>query len=281
MHLSNFRPVKRVCDVVKIFARVAKEIPAQLVLVGDGPDRSAAEWLAHDLGIHSRVHFLGKQDRVNELLPLADLMLMPSELESFGLAALEAMACKVPSISTRVGGVPELIDDGVTGLLYPVGDVEAMAQGALALLSDRNRLNTMRDAGRRVAQKRFCSTKVIPQYVYFYEQVLNGYLRRREGRRCEPVFKELPSGAEAPMQVRLLQHGVKPCPFKALSRSILPNGVCIVLRKLSRQTAGRGEATMAEPKKATTYHAIARSLRGRVTAARTAQSPRREQICWP
>ncbi len=92
---------------------------AQLVLVGDGPDRSAAEWLAHDLGIHSRVHFLGKQERVNELLALADLLLMPSELESFGLAALEAMACKVPSIATRVGGVPELIDDGVTGLLYP------------------------------------------------------------------------------------------------------------------------------------------------------------------
>jgi N-acetyl-alpha-D-glucosaminyl L-malate synthase BshA len=174
MHLSNFRPVKRVCDVVKVFSRVAKEIPAQLVLVGDGPDRSAAEWLAHDLGIHSRVHFLGKQDRVNELLPLADLMLMPSELESFGLAALEAMACKVPSIATRVGGVPELIEDGVNGLLYPVGDVEAMAQGALALLNDRNRLNAMRDAGRRLAQKQFCSSKVIPQYVYFYEQVLNG-----------------------------------------------------------------------------------------------------------
>jgi N-acetyl-alpha-D-glucosaminyl L-malate synthase BshA len=174
MHLSNFRPVKRVCDVVKVFARVAREIPAQLVLVGDGPDRSAAEWLAHDLGIQSRVHFLGKQDRVNDLLPLADLMLMPSELESFGLAALEAMACKVPSIATRVGGVPELIEDGVNGLLYPVGDVEAMALGALALLNDRNRLNTMRDAGRRVAQRQFCSSKVIPQYVYFYEQVLNG-----------------------------------------------------------------------------------------------------------
>ena len=106
-------------------------MPAQLVLVGDGPDRSAAEWLAHDLGIQAKVHFMGKQERVNELLPLADLMLMPSELESFGLAALEAMACKVPSIATRVGGVPELIDDGVTGLLYAVGDVDGMAQGAL------------------------------------------------------------------------------------------------------------------------------------------------------
>ena len=149
MHLSNFRPVKRVTDVVKIFALVARERPAQLVLIGDGPDRSAAEWLAHDLGIQARVHFLGKQERVSELLALADLLLMPSELESFGLAALEAMACKVPSIATRVGGVPELIDDGVTGLLYPVGDVDAMAAGALSLLNDPSRLEAMREAARK------------------------------------------------------------------------------------------------------------------------------------
>lgn len=172
MHLSNFRPVKRVVDVVKVFAQVARELPAQLVLVGDGPDRSAAEWLAHDLGIQCRVHFLGKQDRVNELLPLADLMLMPSELESFGLAALEAMACKVPSIATRVGGVPELVDDGVTGLLYSVGDVDGMAAGTLSLLRDRERLNTMREAARRDAQKRFCASLVVPHYVRYYEQVL-------------------------------------------------------------------------------------------------------------
>lgn len=172
MHLSNFRPVKRVVDAVKVFSRIAKEIPAQLVLVGDGPDRSAAEWLAHDLGIQSQVHFLGKQDRVNEILPLADLMLMPSELESFGLAALEAMACKVPAIATRVGGVPELVDDGVTGLLYQVGDVEGMAQGALNLLSDKTRLKTMQDEARRTAQKRFCASLVVPHYVRYYEQVL-------------------------------------------------------------------------------------------------------------
>jgi L-malate glycosyltransferase len=173
MHLSNFRPVKRVIDVVKIFARVAREVPAQLVLIGDGPDRSAAEWLAHDLGIHTRVHFLGKQERVNELLPLADLLLMPSQLESFGLVALEAMACKVPSIATRVGGVPEVIDDGVTGLLYSPEDVEAMAQGALELLNDRGRLETMREAARRAAQKRFCASLVVPQYVRYYERVLH------------------------------------------------------------------------------------------------------------
>jgi len=97
---------------------------------------------------------------------------MPSEQESFGLAALEAMACMVPSIATRVGGVPELIDDGLTGLLYPVGDVEAMAQGALNLLRDRNRLEEMREAGRKTAQKRFCSSLVVPRYVRYYEQVL-------------------------------------------------------------------------------------------------------------
>jgi len=172
IHLSNFRPVKRVVDVVKVFALVAAQVPAQLVLVGDGPDRSAAEWLAHDLKIHSKIHFLGKQERVNELLPLADLMIMPSELESFGLAALEAMACKVPSISTRVGGVPELIDDGITGLLYPVGAVEDMAMGALGLLTDSARLEEMRDAARKDAQKRFCATLVLPQYVKFYESLL-------------------------------------------------------------------------------------------------------------
>ena len=173
LHLSNFRPVKRVVDVVKVFAQVAREIPARLVLVGDGPERSAAEWLARDLKIQERVHFLGKQDRVNELLPLADLMLMPSELESFGLAALEAMACKVPSIATRVGGVSELIDDGVTGLLYDVGDVDAMAAGALGLLTDPVRLQAMREAGRKTAQTRFCATLVVPQYMRYYESVLN------------------------------------------------------------------------------------------------------------
>jgi N-acetyl-alpha-D-glucosaminyl L-malate synthase BshA len=178
LHLSNFRPVKRVVDVVKVFAQVVKEVPAQLLLVGDGPDRSAAEWLAHDLKINEKVHFLGKQDRVNELLPLADLMVMPSQLESFGLAALESMACKVPSIATRVGGVTELIEDGVTGLLYPVGNVEEMAAGALGLLKDRDRLEAMRDAARKDAQKRFCASLVVPKYVKYYEAILGNGLRK-------------------------------------------------------------------------------------------------------
>jgi N-acetyl-alpha-D-glucosaminyl L-malate synthase BshA len=172
MHLSNFRPVKRITDVVEIFARVAQQLPARLVLVGDGPDRSTAEWLAQKLGIHDRIHFLGKQDRVNELLPLADLMLMPSEMESFGLAALEAMACQTPAIATRVGGVPELIDDQVNGLLFPVGAVDEMAEAAVALLKDPERHLAMRMAARKTAQDRFCSTRILPRYVEFYESLL-------------------------------------------------------------------------------------------------------------
>ena len=173
MHLSNFRPVKRATDAIKVFAQVAQTLPSQLIMIGDGPDRSACEWLASDLGIHNKVHFLGKQDRVNELLPLADLMLMPSELESFGLAALEAMACKVPAIATRVGGVPELIEDGINGLLFSVGDVDAMATSAISLLRDTARHQAMREAARRTAQTRFCSTLVVPQYLSFYEEILN------------------------------------------------------------------------------------------------------------
>ena len=177
IHVSNFRTIKRVTDVVKVFAHVNRERPSQLLLVGDGPDRSAAEWLAHDLGIHGRVHFLGKQDRVNELLALSDLLLMPSQNESFGLAALEAMACKTPPIATRVGGVPELIDDGVNGLLFPVGDVEAMAAGALSLLGDAPRMDAMRDAARATAQTRFCADRVLARYELFYEQVLGSASR--------------------------------------------------------------------------------------------------------
>jgi N-acetyl-alpha-D-glucosaminyl L-malate synthase BshA len=173
MHLSNFRPVKRVADVVQIFAQVAKQLPARLALVGDGPDRSTAEWLAHSLGIHDHIHFLGKQDRVNELLPLADLMLMPSEMESFGLAALEAMACQTPAIATRVGGVPELIDDGINGLLFSIGDVDGMARASVDLLKDTDRHQAMRIAARKTAQDRFCSTRILPRYVAFYESLLN------------------------------------------------------------------------------------------------------------
>jgi len=173
VHLSNFRPVKRVLDVVEIFSRVAAAMPARLMLIGDGPERSAAEYLAVKHGIADRIHFLGKQDNVHDLLPLADLMLMPSEMESFGLAALEAMACRVPSISTNVGGVPELIEDGVNGFLFEVGDIDGMATAAIDLLNDPERLERVSSAGRRTAQDHFCSSRIIPLYENYYQRVLD------------------------------------------------------------------------------------------------------------
>jgi N-acetyl-alpha-D-glucosaminyl L-malate synthase BshA len=172
VHLSNFRPVKRVLDVIETFARVSRALPARLLMIGDGPERSAAEFLAMRLGVGSRVDFVGKQENVNELLALSDLMLMPSEMESFGLAALEAMACRVPAIATRVGGVPELIDDGVNGLLYDVGDVDAMATGAISILSDLALLERMATAARRTAQDHFCASRIIPLYEQYYERIL-------------------------------------------------------------------------------------------------------------
>jgi N-acetyl-alpha-D-glucosaminyl L-malate synthase BshA len=172
VHLSNFRPVKRLTDVVEIFDRVRKKIPSKLLLVGDGPDRSKAEWLAVQKGIHDHVIFLGKQDRVQEKLAVSDVMLLPSELESFGLAALEAMACKVIPITTRVGGLPEVIEHGRNGFMAEVGDVDAMAQYAIDLLSDQKKLETMAVQARAWAQAKFCSTRIIPQYEEFYRRVL-------------------------------------------------------------------------------------------------------------
>ncbi|MGH9581160.1 MAG: N-acetyl-alpha-D-glucosaminyl L-malate synthase BshA [Terriglobales bacterium] len=171
-HLSNFRPVKRLPDVVEIFDRVRKQIPAKLLLIGDGPERSTAEWMVRHKGIQSQVLFLGKQDRVAEMLAVADLMLLPSELESFGLAALEAMACEVPSVATRVGGVPEVIDHGQTGMLAEVGDVETMARYAIELLGDESRLRAMGRRAREAAKARFCASSIIPKYEEFYRWVL-------------------------------------------------------------------------------------------------------------
>ena len=172
VHLSNFRPVKRLTDVIEIFDRVHKQMPSRLLLIGDGPDRSVAEWLAVQKGIHDDVLFLGKQDQIQEKLSIADIMLIPSELESFGLAALEAMACEVVPISTRAGGVPEVIDHGRTGYLADVGDVETMARYAIELLSDEKRLREMGKQARAVAMERFCSTKIVKQYEDFYRRVL-------------------------------------------------------------------------------------------------------------
>jgi N-acetyl-alpha-D-glucosaminyl L-malate synthase BshA len=172
VHLSNFRPVKRVLDVIETFARVSRVVAARLLMIGDGPERSAAEFLALRLGVGDRVDFVGKQENVNELLALSDLMLMPSEMESFGLAALEAMACRVPAIATRVGGVPELIDDGVNGLLYDIGDVDGMAAGAISILSDPAMLDRLSNAARRTAQDHFCASRIIPLYERYYERIL-------------------------------------------------------------------------------------------------------------
>jgi N-acetyl-alpha-D-glucosaminyl L-malate synthase BshA len=172
VHVSNFRPVKRLCDVIEIFDRVQKKVPSRLLLMGDGPERSRAEWLVNQKGLRKKVEFMGKVDRVYEKLSVADLMLAPSEMESFGLAALEGMACEVPAIATSVGGVPEVIEHGRSGFLAAVGDVEAMAKGAIDILSDENRLREMGKAARWEAQTRFCSSKIIPEYEAFYERVL-------------------------------------------------------------------------------------------------------------
>jgi N-acetyl-alpha-D-glucosaminyl L-malate synthase BshA len=172
VHLSNFRPVKRLTDVIEIFDRVHKKIPSKLLLIGDGPDRSVAEWLTVQKGIHQDVLFLGKQDRVQEKLGVSDVFLMPSELESFGLAALEAMACEVVPVATRTGGVPEVIEHGVSGYLADVGDVDTMARYAIELLSDDSKLHSMAKAARAVAQTRFCSSKIVPLYEDFYRRVL-------------------------------------------------------------------------------------------------------------
>jgi L-malate glycosyltransferase len=172
IHLSNFRPVKRVQDVIEIFDRVQKKVPARLMMLGDGPERASAEWLAVEKGIHDKIHFMGKQDRIYEKLPLADVMLMPSQLESFGLAALEGMACQVVPIATNAGGVPEVIHHGKTGFLAPVGDVEGMANYAIELFGDQERLEDLGVSARAMAQAKFCASKIIPAYEDYYREVL-------------------------------------------------------------------------------------------------------------
>jgi N-acetyl-alpha-D-glucosaminyl L-malate synthase BshA len=173
LHLSNFRPVKRVLDCVRILAEVRKSVPAHLLMAGDGPDRSPAEHLARELKVERHVSFLGKQNHVERLIPLAHVLLMPSELESFGLVALEAMACGVVPVATRVGGVPELVTDGEDGYLEAVGDIPAQAARVVQLLTDDDLHYRMRKAGRWNASERFCSEKIIPQYEKYYSEVVN------------------------------------------------------------------------------------------------------------
>ena len=172
LHVSNFRPVKRVADVVRTFAAICARMPARLLLVGDGPDREAALDLARDLGVGPRVHFLGEQQDVTSIFPLADLFLFPSEGESFGLAAAEAMAYEVPVIGTRAGGLPEVVIDGENGILCEVGDHQAMADGATRLLRDRSLRRTMGVAGRKRIMEHFSPDRIVPMYERCYYSLL-------------------------------------------------------------------------------------------------------------
>jgi N-acetyl-alpha-D-glucosaminyl L-malate synthase BshA len=172
VHTSNFRKVKRTPDVIKIFAEIVKKIPAKLLMVGDGGERSYCEQLARDLNVCDEVRFLGKQDAIEEILSVSDLFLMPSESESFGLAALEAMACKVPVISSNAGGLPELNIDGETGFLKDVGDVEGMAEKAIYILEDEERLKTFKENA-LIRAKVFDLATILPVYENYYIEVLD------------------------------------------------------------------------------------------------------------
>jgi N-acetyl-alpha-D-glucosaminyl L-malate synthase BshA len=172
VHTSNFRKVKRVEDVIQIFCIVSKEIPSKLLMIGDGPERQNAEVLARSLCTHMDVRFLGKQEAVEELLAIADVFLMPSETESFGLAALEAMACEVPVVSSNAGGIPEVNIEGETGFLLDVGDVAGMAKRTLELLQDEDKLAQFKKNAFAQAQK-FDISSILPQYEAFYEKVKN------------------------------------------------------------------------------------------------------------
>lgn len=168
MHISNFRRVKRVRDVVGIFAAINKQLPSWLVMVGDGPDRADAEDECRRLGIDERVHFLGKIDNVAPLLASADLFLLPSTSESFGLSALEALASGVPVVGTAAGGMPEVVRDGETGFLCGVGDIRAMAEAGLAILSDKEKWQTMSERGAADARARFSLDAIVSKYEHLY-----------------------------------------------------------------------------------------------------------------
>lgn len=171
MHISNFRSVKRVTDVVRIFARITRERPARLVFVGDGPERGSTLQTAEEEGVADRVLFLGKQESVAEILACADLFLLPSDSEAFGLVALEAMACGVPVVASRVGGLPEVVTQGA-GILQPVGDIDAMAASSLQLLDDGRWQEASRAARERAGD--FAADLIVPRYEAYYERILNG-----------------------------------------------------------------------------------------------------------
>jgi N-acetyl-alpha-D-glucosaminyl L-malate synthase BshA len=173
IHVSNFRPVKRVDAVIRVFAGLVKQIDARLVLVGEGPELEPGIRLAEQLGVSSRVAVMGPKASVIDLLSVADLFLLPSAQESFGLAALEAMACEVPVIASRVGGLPEVIELGTTGFLHAPDDLDGMIETAVALLSDPALHRRVAAAARQSVTERFCTDRVVPMYEEYYEQVLD------------------------------------------------------------------------------------------------------------
>lgn len=172
MHISNFRPTKRIKDVIFIFNKIRAHIPAKLLMIGDGPERQRAQHLAKELKNNKDIIFLGKQEDIPELLPLADLFLLPSAEESFGLSALEAMSCGVPTIATLTGGLPEVIDSGLTGFLERVGDIDRMAERALDLLCNQAFMKKMRLCCRERAINKFSANLIVPMYQKYYERVL-------------------------------------------------------------------------------------------------------------
>jgi N-acetyl-alpha-D-glucosaminyl L-malate synthase BshA len=171
-HVSNFRPVKRVMDVLSVFERVAREVPGRLLMVGDGPDRSRAEAFCRENHLRERVFFLGNIPNLEEVIGAADLFILPSDAESFGMAALEAMASEVPVIGANAGGLPEVVVDGENGYLLPVGDVDAMADRAIEILSDDALQHRLGRRGRELAATEFDEGRVVPLYRQFYERVL-------------------------------------------------------------------------------------------------------------
>jgi N-acetyl-alpha-D-glucosaminyl L-malate synthase BshA len=173
IHISNFRPVKRTADVIELFSRLRRKQKAKLLMVGDGPERPNAEWLAEVHGISDDVLFLGKSSDMEQLLSISDVLVLPSEQESFGLVALEAMASEVPVIATRVGGLSEVVDDGSDGFLFDVGDIDSMAEAATSLLGDRELRQKMGKSGRDHAQRDFCHEKIVKRYADLYEKTIS------------------------------------------------------------------------------------------------------------
>ncbi len=176
-HISNFRKVKRIDDIVKIFYAIQKEVPSKLMMVGEGPEKQMAEDLCHSLGIQDKVIFFGNSSEIDKILCYSDLFLLPSETESFGLAALEAMACGVPVISSNSGGLPEVNIDGYSGYLSPVGDVDSMSRNAISILSDETKLKQFKSNAKEVSS-RFDILQIVPMYEKIYQEAISIYQQK-------------------------------------------------------------------------------------------------------